>query len=118
MVKRALFGLALCAACGGANVSETLNPTSFDALQIEAPIALKASPSFADERGGGLFIDPTGKVVRLRADGTVGRLESHPGNPVPAGAASSVWPLGPYTALVATDRGLYVAESGWLIQPT
>jgi ligand-binding sensor domain-containing protein len=24
---------------------------------------------------------------------------------------------GPYPALVATDRGLYVAESGWLIQP-
>jgi hypothetical protein len=47
----------------------------------------------------------------------VGRLESHPGNAVPAGAASAVWPLGPYTALVATDRGLYVAESGWLIQP-
>ena len=32
--------------------------------------------------------------------------------------ASAVFPLGPYTALVATDRGLYVAESGWLIQPT
>lgn len=117
MVKRALL-LALCAGCGGANVSETLNPTSFDALQIEAPVPLKASPSFADERGGGVFVDPTGMVVRLRADGTVGRLESHPGNPTPAGAASAAWALGPYTALVATDRGLYVAESGWLIQPT
>lgn len=110
--------LVLCAACGGANVSETLNPTSFDAVQVEAPVPLKAAPSFADERGGGVFIDPTGLVVRLRADGSVGRLESHPGNSVAAGAASTVWPLGPYTALVATDRGLYVAESGWLIQPT
>lgn len=118
MVKRALLSLALCAGCGGANVSETLNPTSFDALVIEAPVALKASPSFADERGGGIFVDPSGKVVRLRADGTVGRLESHPGNPTPAGAASAVWPLGPFTALVVTDRGFYVAESGWLIQPT
>lgn len=117
-MKRTLFLLALCAGCGGGTVSEPLNPTSFDALQLDAPVALKASPSFADERGGGVFIDPTGLVVRLRADGTVGRLESHPGNATPAGAASAVWPLGPYTAVVATDRGLYVAESGWLIQPT
>lgn len=116
---RSAFGaaLALCAACGGGTITETLNPTAFDALTVEAPLPLQAAPSFADERGGGIFIEPSGKVVRLRVDGTVGRLESHPGNAVPAGAASAVWPLGPYTALVATDRGLYVAESGWLIQP-
>jgi hypothetical protein len=117
LVKRALLGVALCAGCGGGTVSETLNPTSFDALKVEAPVALQAAPSFADERGGGVFIDPTGKVVRLRADGTVGRIESHPGNDTPAGAATAVWPLGPYTALVTTNQGLYVAESGWLIQP-
>jgi hypothetical protein len=118
LVKRAVFLLALCAGCTGGTVSETLNPTSFDAVLVEAPVPLKASPSFADERGGGVFVDPTGLVVRLRADGSVGRLESHPGNSTAAGAASAVWPLGPYTALAATDRGLYVAESGWLIQPT
>ncbi len=116
LVKPALIVVTLCA-CGDASVSDTLNPTAFDALVVEAPLALRASPSFADERGGGIFIDPTGRVVRLRADGSVGRLESHPGNKVAAGAASAVWPLGPYSALVATDRGLFVAESGWLIQP-
>jgi hypothetical protein len=114
--KRGLPWLALCAACNG-NIVQHLDVKPFDAVTIDAPVALSTSPGFADERGGGIFVDPVGAVVRLRADGTVARLESHPGNSTPAGVATAAWPLGPYVALVATDKGLYVAESGWLIEP-
>ncbi|MBL8950873.1 MAG: cytochrome c [Myxococcaceae bacterium] len=103
-------------ACGG-NVGETLVPTPFDVSTLSTPMALQASPSFADERGGGVFLDVSGRPVRVRIDGTAYLLESHPGNPVAPGPASAVWPLGPFSSVVATSKGLFVAESGWLIAP-
>ncbi|MEW6433306.1 MAG: hypothetical protein AB1730_17520 [Myxococcota bacterium] len=102
--------------CGG-QVSETLVPRPFDGVLTESRLALSATPSFADERGGGIFVDLAGRVVRMRSNGSQGVIEAHPRNPVLPGPAGSVWALGPYNALVATDRGLFVAEQGWLISP-
>ena len=102
--------------CGG-TITEALTAGPVDVTAIASMVDVAATPAFADERGGGLFIDLAGRVVRLRSDGTRAALESHPQNPIPPGAASSIWPLGPFTALVVTDRGLFVADSGWLIAP-
>ena len=117
--KRPLVWGSLCVlalACGG-NVSEALIATPFEAVTVASMLDLSATPSFADERGGGIFIDLAGRVVRVRSDGTKGLLESHPANPVMPGRASAAWRLGPYSALVETERGLFIAESGWLVAP-
>ncbi|MCA3016153.1 MAG: hypothetical protein INH41_27535 [Myxococcaceae bacterium] len=97
--------------------AEPLLAEPVDVTALAAPVDLSAAPAFADERGGGLFIDLAGRVLRLRADGSRAALESHPRNPVAPGPASSLWPLGPSTALVVTDRGLFIADGGWLIAP-
>jgi hypothetical protein len=117
MRRHLALPLSFClAACGGV-ITETLSPAPVDVTTIASMVDLAATPAFADERGGGLFVDLAGRVVRLRLDGTRAALESHPQNAVPPGPATSVWPLGPFTALVVTDRGLYVADGGWLIAP-
>lgn len=110
------FVAVVASACGG-QLIETLSAAPAEVRAITTMVDLSATPAFADERGGGLFIDLAGRVVRLRADGTRAALESHPQNPFPPGPATSLWPLGPFTALVVTDRGLFVADSGWLIAP-
>ncbi len=118
-MKKIPFILRCCVlllACGG-NVSEAIVAKRFEAIAITSMLDLSATRSFADERGGGIFIDLAGRVVRVRADGTQGLIESHPANAVAPGRASAVWPLGPYTALVETERGLFIAESGWLVAP-
>lgn len=107
---------AFLCACGG-SVSETLVPKAFDATAVTTPMALQAAPSFADERGGGVFLDVAGRPVRLRIDGSSYLIENHPGNPVSPGPATAVWPLGPFSAVVTTAKGLFVAEGGWLIAP-
>jgi hypothetical protein len=114
-VRALCLALVLCA-CGGV-VSETLVPTPFDVTTVSTPMALTAAPSFADERGGGVFLDVSGRAVRVRIDGSAYLIENHPGNPVAPGPASAVWPLGPFSAVVTTTKGLFVAESGWLIAP-
>ena len=45
------------------------------------------------------------------------QLESHPGNTVVPGKATAAFRLGPRTALVETDTGLFLADAGWLIAP-
>lgn len=115
-MRALLPGLVALLACGG-SVSETLVPTPFDATSITTPMALQAAPSFADERGGGVFLDVSGRAVRVRIDGSAYLIENHPGNPVAPGPASAVWPLGPFSAVVTTTKGLFVAEGGWLISP-
>jgi len=97
------------------------NPLVATPLEVEqtaAALELAAGSGFADERGGGVFATPDGKAVRLRVDGSQGRLENHPGNAAVPGAVQRVFPAGPYSALVAADNGLFVAESGWLIEPS
>ncbi|MBE2251558.1 MAG: hypothetical protein IAE78_18595 [Myxococcus sp.] len=102
--------------CGG-TITEALTAAPVDVSTVTSMVDVAATPAFADERGGGLFVDLAGRVVRLRGDGTRAALASHPQNATPPGLATSVWPLGPYTALVVTDRGLFVADGGWLIAP-
>ncbi|MFZ5441840.1 MAG: hypothetical protein ACOZQL_17685 [Myxococcota bacterium] len=103
--------------CDEGTTLEPLSPSSFDAVSQSTDLELSASPSFADERGGGVFVDLAGRVVRVRPNGTRGVLESHPRNAVLPGPTSGVFPLGPTNALVATSRGFFVADQGWLISP-
>lgn len=118
-MKRSLLCVALLVVgCEEVTTLEPLSPSSFDAVAQTTMLDLAASPGFADERGGGVFIDLAGRVVRVRANGERGVLESHPRNTVFPGPASAVFALGPSNALVATSRGLFVADQGWLIAPS
>jgi hypothetical protein len=112
-----LLAGTLLGGCTSGKVGEALLPEPITVTVEAAPQALSATASFADERGGGLFIDLAGRTLRLRDDGSEGALASHPQNPEPPGPATSAWPLGHAASLVATSRGLYVAEDGWLIAP-
>lgn len=105
-------------ACGSGIgiISETIDPTPFEATVLATANGVSPAPSFADERGGGIFI-ASQAVVRVRADGSTLPVQSHPGNAVKPGTASTAWPLGPFSALIATSTGLFVAESGWLVAP-
>lgn len=116
-MKRLVWGALLFVACMGGRASEVLFPTATPVLVSSTSEALSATPALADERGGGLFVDLAGHVVRLKPNGTRGALESHPANVVWPGPASAVWPLGPSSALAVTSRGVFVAEEGWLIAP-
>lgn len=109
----------LSAACDldGTIAPERLKPGSFEPRLEHAAVPLSIAPSFADERGGGIFIDPAGKPVRLRVDGTVGALEVHPSSDATVGAIAGAWPLGPYTALLSSAEGILVADQGWVIAP-
>ncbi len=114
----ALAGWFVCACSSGEIGENPLLATPLAVEQTEAALELAAGSGFADERGGGVFATPDGKAVRLRIDGSQGRLENHPGNAQAPGAVQRVFPVGPYSALVATENGLFVAESGWLIEPS
>lgn len=103
--------------CDEGTTLEPLSPSSFDAVTADTELELAASPSFGDERGGGVFVDLAGRVVRMRPNGSRGVLESHPRNDVFPGPARGVFALGPTNALVATTRGFFVADQGWLISP-
>ncbi|WP_224364907.1 hypothetical protein [Hyalangium versicolor] len=114
--------LVLTAACGDSSSSSSLplerpQPTAFTPGQIHSQVALASGSGFADQTGGGVFIATDGKPIRLRLDGTRAQLESHPGNAVLPGKAYAAFPLGPRTALVETDSGLFLADAGWLIAP-
>jgi hypothetical protein len=119
MTLRPLLVLSLLAVgCQEATTLEPLSPSSFDAVAQATMLELSATPAFADERGGGVFIDLAGRVVRVRANGERGVLESHPRNTVFPGPATAVFALGPSNALVTTSRGVFVADQGWLIAPS
>lgn len=104
-------------ACEEVTTLEPLSPSSFDVVTQGTPLELAATPAFADERGGGVFVDLAGRVVRVRANGDRGVLESHPANTVLPGPATGVYAFGPSNALVATERGFFVADQGWLVAP-
>jgi hypothetical protein len=114
--------LVLAAACGGSSSSsvalERPQPTAFQPAQVRSQVELASGSGFADQTGGGVFISAAGQAVRLRLDGSLARLEGHPGNPVAPGPAHAAFRLGPRTALVETDTGLFLADSGWLIAPS
>jgi hypothetical protein len=117
MLRAFLCLLLFVAACVGDIGERPLDAVAFDAQLIESPVALSTTPGFADERGGGIFADAEGHAVRLRLDGNKGALESHPGNSQAPDKVLRVFPAGPFSALVAAENGLYLAESGWLIEP-
>jgi hypothetical protein len=114
----AIAGWIACACSSGDIGDNPLVATRLEVVQTEAALQLAAGSGFADERGGGVFATSDGRAVRLRIDGSLGRLENHPGNATAPGTVQRVFPVGPYSALVATDNGLFVAESGWLIEPS
>lgn len=117
-MKRPLLALAVLAwGCDPALAPEAFQPGAFAAVTQAVAEPLAAVPAFADERGGGLFVDPSGRPVRVRPNGQRGVLDTHPRNPTQPGAATGVFPLGPYSALVATSQGLFVADQGWLVSP-
>jgi hypothetical protein len=114
--------LVLAAVLSGACGEDSLpvdrpQPVAFRPAQVAAQAALAAAPGFADQSGGGVFASAEGGLVRLRLDGTRGALEPHPGNTVAAGTVKAVFRLGPHSALVEAQNGLFLAESGWLIAP-
>lgn len=112
-----LLAVLLAGGCEEAPGVEPLSPSSFEVVAQATALQLSAAPAFADERGGGVFIDLAGRVVRVRPNGERGVLEAHPRNAVFPGPATGVFALGPSNALVATSRGVFVADQGWLIAP-
>jgi hypothetical protein len=115
-VKR-LLGLVLLAACEGSVGSSPLHADALALQSVDAPAVMSAAGGFADERGGGVFAAADGAALRLRADGTMAALESHPGNPLPPGKVQRVFRAGAFAALLTAEHGLYLAESGWMIAP-
>lgn len=116
--------LMLCAAllsgaCGdGAPPgSDPAKPAPFKATQVPSSQGLAQAQGFADQSGGGIFATPTGGAVRLRLDGTKAALSAHPRNKATLGSVSATFRLGPHSALVETDSGLFLADKGWLIEP-
>jgi hypothetical protein len=114
--------LVRTAACGGSSASSSLplerpQPAAFQPAQIRSQVALASGSGFADQTGGGVFISAAGQPVRVRLDGSRAQLEGHPGNFVAPGPARAAFRLGPRTALVETDTGLFLADAGWLIAP-
>ncbi|MGA9521054.1 MAG: hypothetical protein WBV82_06295 [Myxococcaceae bacterium] len=90
---------------------------AFAATWVEAQLETSAARGFADQSGGGLFVDPLGKVVRFRIDGSQGPLEPHPSAGEAPGAVSAIWPVGPHEAVAVASNGLYLAKSGWVTPP-
>ncbi|WP_164008192.1 hypothetical protein [Pyxidicoccus trucidator] len=113
-----VFAAVLSAACGeGYFGPERPRPTPFRPAEVPAKVELASASGFADQSGGGVFASASGGLVRLRLDGSRGALEPHPGNTVDSGTVSAVFRLGPHSALVEAQNGLFLAESGWLIAP-
>jgi hypothetical protein len=114
-----LCAAVLLSACGedAPPGSDPAKPAAFTATRVDTAQSLAASPGFADQSGGGIFATASGGVVRLRLDGTKAALAPHPQNKVALGAVKATFRLGPQSALVETDTGLFLADKGWLIEP-
>ncbi|WP_426757085.1 hypothetical protein [Myxococcus sp. Y35] len=114
-----LLSLVVLGACAeeGSLPLDTPELTPFQPAQVQAVTALAPLSGFADQAGGGVFASASRELVRLRLDGSLGAMEPHPGNTAAAGAIQGVFRLGPHSALVETQNGLFLAESGWLIEP-
>ncbi|PTL81818.1 hypothetical protein [Vitiosangium sp. GDMCC 1.1324] len=94
------------------------SPEPFEPVQTKAQADVASAPGFADQTGGGIFATAAGEALRLRLDGTRAALENHPGNTVEPGPIHAVFRMGPGSALVEADNGLFMAQSGWLIAPS
>jgi hypothetical protein len=113
-----LLAAVLSGACGEDSLPlDRPRPTAFRPTEVPARVELASTPGFADQSGGGIFASASGGLVRLRLDGSRGALEPHPGNTVAMGRVNAVFRLGPHSALVEAENGLFLAESGWVIAP-
>ncbi len=114
-----LLSAVLLTACGedAPPGSDPAKPAAFTATQVSTTQSLAAVPGFADQSGGGIFATAAGEAVRLRLDGTKAALAPHPQNKATLGAVRATFRLGPHSALVETDSGLFLADQGWLIEP-
>ncbi|WP_244981588.1 hypothetical protein [Corallococcus exercitus] len=114
-----LLSAVLFSACGedAPPGSDPAKPAAFTATQVSTAQSLAAMPGFADQSGGGIFATAKGAAVRLRLDGSQAALAPHPRNTAPVGAVRATFRLGPHSALVETDSGLFLADQGWLIEP-
>ncbi|RYZ33308.1 MAG: hypothetical protein EOO71_42290 [Myxococcaceae bacterium] len=97
--------------------SNPAKPAAFTATQVASSQGLAPARGFADQSGGGIFATPEGGAVRLRLDGTKAALSPHPKNLATLGRVVATFRLGPHSALVETDTGLFLADQGWLIEP-
>ncbi len=113
----AIVGAACLGLIGCGLPSENVKASPFQATRVDTPMALLATPGFADEAGGGIFLGPDKKPVRLRLDGTPGSLALHTMADVDTGPVASIHPFGPHGALLSAQNGVFVAESGWIIPP-
>ena len=112
---RAVVVMALgVSACVGEVGEEPLAAGALELQPTAAAVALAAHGGFADQRGGGVFVDDAGHAVRLRSDGSRAALESHPANPEPPGPVRRVLATGPDSAWVLADNRVYAAREGWL----
>ncbi|MCY1036372.1 hypothetical protein OV207_33355 [Corallococcus sp. BB11-1] len=114
-----LCAALLVAACGedappGSNPAK---PAPFTATQVASSQGLAPAQGFAHQAGGGIFATSSGGVVRLRLDGSKAALAPHPKNVATPGNVRATFRLGPHSALVETDTGLFLANQGWLIEP-
>ncbi|QRO02937.1 hypothetical protein JRI60_44340 [Archangium violaceum] len=107
----------MLAACEPSLPQDTPKPEAFQPARVTAQAEVAPSPGFADQTGGGIFVTAAGELVRLRLDGTKAPLENHPGNPITPGRGRAVFRMGPGSALVEADNGLFMAQSGWIIAP-
>jgi hypothetical protein len=107
----------LLAACEPSLPQDKPSPEAFQPARVTAQAEVAAPSGFADQTGGGVFVTAAGDFVRLRLDGTKAPLENHPGNPMTPGRGRTVFRMGPGSALVEAENGLFLAQSGWIIAP-
>ncbi|MET0387059.1 MAG: hypothetical protein ABW321_13920 [Polyangiales bacterium] len=112
--KRAWWLAAALSACTGEVSSNPLVTSPAELQLTAAEVPLAAQGGFADQRGGGVFVDAQGRAVRLGIDGTRLSLQSHPSNREAPGRVQRIVPVGADCAWVLTDTGVYQASSGWL----
>lgn len=112
-MTRALGAVAAAALLWGCGPAAS----PFDPAVVSTSFQVQDAAGFADERGDAMLIDLAGALIRVKADGTPGSLEPHPGNPGPVGAVRAAYPMGPHAALVAAEGGVFVAQQGWIIDP-
>lgn len=92
-------------------------PQPFQPVVVDAAEAVRRAGGFADERGEALLVSTAGAPLRIRADGARGTLNAHPGNQQAVGEVRAVFQMGRHRALIAGAGGLFVAASGWLMEP-
>ncbi len=114
MMRRAIWSLGTLLAWG-MGCAPSHEP--FAPVVVESSLGIRAVPGFADERGEAILVGTDGAPLRIRADGQRGTLHPHPANVSPVGEVRALFPMGPHRTLVAASGGVFVAASGWVMEP-